>query len=509
LLSAVLYALSFPKSPLFFLGFFFLIPLLYRLEKERKERAGQNSTNKKTSAFRLFFFFAFVSYVLILYWIPGVMVNYGGMSPPLSIMGIIVLAAFLSLFHGLSGILIRRAYLSYPLLHLLMIPLIWISRDLVIEKIFGGFPWCLAGYSQYKNTFFAQLAEIGGIHLISFLLIFLNILIFRLIFSRGREKRIVVALAVTLVSIYTVGFYLHRSASARSEQYETHKAGIIQPNTSNDRITRREKLVILNRLLEESEELAARGAEFIIWPEHTIHIYPLQSTDYRRRIYKFVNANVPLLAGFTDMQSFSRIYNSAVLFEKIDSAATLNIDNIQKYDKVHLTPFGEYILFRKLLFFVKRITDEIADFSPGSGVHNLTIYGHNVSVPICYEIIFPELVRDFVSRNGELLVTISNDSWFGDTSAPFQHLSMAVFRCIENRRYLLRSTTNGISAVVSPTGEIRYTSDYDTSDHFIGEFKYLDYQTFFTRYGYLFPYFCAVLLLLFYVIGFITSRKNR
>jgi len=488
------------------LGFFFLIPLLHRLEKER---SGHNPGNKKTPAFRLFFFFAFVSYVLILYWIPGVMVHYGGMSPPLGILGIIILAAFLSLFHGLAGILIRRAYLSYPLLQLLLIPLIWISRDLFIEKIFGGFPWCLAGYSQYKNTLFAQLAEIGGVHLVSFLLIFLNILLFRLILSKGREKRFAASLVVALVSIYTVGFYLHRSATARSAALDSHKAGIIQPNTSNDRITRQEKLAILGRLFKESEELAGKGAEFIIWPEHTVHIYPLQSTDYRRRIYKFVNANVPLLAGFTDMQSFSRIYNSAMLFEKTSGASPINIDNIQKYDKVHLTPFGEYILFRELLFFVKRITDEIADFSPGSEVHNLNINGHKVATPICYEIIFPELVRDFVSRGGELLVTISNDSWFGDTSAPFQHLSMAVYRCIENRRYLLRSTTNGISAVVSPTGEILYRSAYNTSDHFIGEFKYLDYQTFFTRYGYLFPYFCAVLLLLFYVIGFITSRKNR
>jgi apolipoprotein N-acyltransferase len=161
---------------------------------------------------------------------------------------------------------------------------------------------------------------------------------------------------------------------------------------------------------------------------------------------------------------------------------------------VHLTPFGEYVLFRKYLFFVKRITDEIADFSPGEGVRNLHLPGYVLSTPICYEVIFPELVRDFISRGGGLLVTISNDSWFGDTSAPYQHLAMAVFRCIENRRYLLRSTTNGVSAVVASSGKIEYQSRYNTADRFIGEFKVIRHKTFFTCCGYLFPYLCICFL---------------
>lgn len=142
-------------------------------------------------------------------------------------------------------------------------------------------------------------------------------------------------------------------------------------------------------------------------------------------------------------------------------------------------------------------------------MHNLKINNHFASTPICYEIIFPELIRKFISYGGELIITISNDSWFGDSSAPLQHLSMAVFRSIENRRYILRSTSNGISAVISPSGEIMYQSFSHTKDTFIAKFKYLTKKSFFTRYGYMFPYFCIILVIIYFIkIKFFTKNKK-
>jgi apolipoprotein N-acyltransferase len=418
------------------------------------------------------------------------------MSKGLSILSLIILAAFLSLFHGIAGIFIKKA-------SLFMVPFIWVCKDLIIENIFGGFPWCLAGYSQYQNIYFIQVAEIGGVHLVTFILIGFNTLFYWLIRNiRLREirKQIIAALLVSFSCVYTVGYFLYQSGVSRIAPLKTHRAGIIQPNTNNDPISREEKLRILNRLFTESRELAYQGAEFVIWPEHTVYIYPLQNRRDFNRFTRFAASNVPVLAGFTDFRSNREIYNSAVLFDK---------DRVDKYDKVHLTPFGEYVLFREILFFVKRITDEIADFTPGAAVHNLTIHGHPVSTPICYEVIFPGLVRNFVSSGGELIVTISNDAWFGNTSAPYQHLSMAVFRCIENRRFLLRSTTNGISGVVSPVGEILYRSPYNTADRFIGSFKYIKHKTFFTCCGYLFPYFCLIFLLIYLIKDFYWKWRGR
>jgi apolipoprotein N-acyltransferase len=476
----LLYSLSFPKFSLgIATGFFFLLPLLHLLK-----------SGKTKKAFLLFYSFAFLSYLAILYWIPNVMVQYGGMSPTLSILGLIILAAFLSLFNGIAGSLIFRV-------PLFVIPLVWIAKDLVIEHIFGGFPWCLLGYSQHNNIHFIQVAELGGIHLVSFLVVFINVLLYRLV--TRRDKYTAAALLVILVAVYSTGFFLDRSNRDEIKDLEFHKAGILQPNTNNDFIPRSKKDLIVLRLLEESKELAKQGAEFVVWPEHTVSIYPLQNpTDYYR-LMNFARTHVPLLAGFTDQQNIKEIYNSMILFTK---------EGTSKYDKVHLTPFGEYILFRDLLFFVKRITDEIGDFTPGAEVKNLDIGNHAVAAPICYEIIFPQLVRDFIARGGELIITGSNDSWFGNTSAPYQHLAMAAFRSIENRRYILRSTTNGISAVIDPSGRILYRSPLNSEDHFIARFKYIKRKTIFNRFGYLFPYFCLALLIVYFAIRKFWPRTN-
>jgi apolipoprotein N-acyltransferase len=427
------------------------------------------------------------------------MVQYGGMNRAFSILSLIALAAFLAFFYGLAGIFIKQSLAVDKsfLLPLVVIPLIWVSRDLVIENILGGFPWCLAGYSQYTNIYFVQVAEIGGIHLVTFVLIYFNVLLYRLM--RARDRQTAAALLISLIAIYTAGYYLYRSNEAHAAGLPTHRAGIIQPNTGNRFISRRETDKILDRLLEESRELARQGAEFVVWPEHTVRIYPLQYLADYYRLTGFARDNVPLLAGFTDQVNNAEVYNSAVLFQK---------DTVQKYDKVHLTPFGEYVLFREVLFFIQRITEEIADFTPGAQVRNLEIQGRAVAPPICYEIIFPELVRTFISRGGELIVTISNDSWFGSTSAPYQHLCMAVYRSIENRRYILRSTTNGVSALINSSGEIRYRSPYGAADRFIAPFKYIGKKTVFTRFGYLFPYCCLLLLAIYLAVFFRPVRRK-
>jgi len=413
---------------------------------------------------------------------------------------------FLSLFHGGAGSLIKQVLISNKhaetgrmnsILPVFIIPVIWIVKDLALENIFGGFPWCLAGSSQYNNIYYIQLAEIGGIHLITFSLIVLNMLFYR--WWQLRDKKTPIVISAVLICIYALGFGLYHLHRQQTKYIPTHLAGIVQPNTSPDSIPLDQKQKILNDLLIQSKILVQQGAEFIVWPEHTVSIYPLQSEPYLKQLTAFSREYVPLLAGFTDLNNYKKIYNSAMLFDK---------QGVQKYDKIHLTPFGEYILFRELLFFVKRITDEISDFSAGTEIKNLSLQGHATTTPICYEIIFPELVRRFIAQNGELIITISNDSWFGPTSAPFQHLSMAVFRALENRRWLLRSTTNGISAVISPEGHIRHQSPYDSKDYFIASFQYLTGKTFFTRYGFLFPYLCVLLLLIYFAWRFRSRLKK-
>jgi apolipoprotein N-acyltransferase len=486
--AAVAYGLAFPSLQLAPLAFVFLALLLLATE-------GRGPA----AIFRIFFLFSLVSYLIILYWIPRVMVRYGDTSWLLGIVGLACLAALFSLIAGLAGMLIARAVAGPGgFAAVFWVPVIWVAKDLIVERIFSGFPWCLAGYSQFRNRFFIQWAELGGIHLVSFLLIAANVLLYLLL--KRRDRKSALALTVFLVAIHAGGFALLKSHESRSAAAPAHRAGIVQPNSDHDRnydFARTQ--AALDRLFGVSRELARDGAEFVIWPEFTVPIYPLQSPYYKEQFLAFSRRHVPLLAGFTDQRGSAGTFNSVMLFQN---------DRVETYDKVHLTPFGEYVLFRRWLFFVRKITDEIGDFSAGRRIHNLTMAGRGLSTPICYEVIYPELVRSMIAAGGEAIVTISNDSWFGDSSAPRQHLSMAVLRSVENRRWLLRSTSNGISALIDPAGRIVRRSPMRREDAFLAEFQYLSFRTVFTRGGHLFPYACF-LLALARLLGMLAGRSGR
>jgi apolipoprotein N-acyltransferase len=441
---------------------------------------------KPAGVFRRFFLFSLVSYLIILYWIPQVMARYGGTTWLLGIVALACLAAFFSLIAGVAGVLIAKTAAATPgPWSAFWIPAIWVAKDLVIEKIISGFPWCLAGYSQYENICFIQWAGIGGIHLVTFLLIAANLLIYRLL--KKKTGRALLAVAAFLFVAHAGGYIMLRSHAAGTAGIPWHRAGIIQPNSDHDQAYTFPVIrSTLDELFAASRELKGAGAELIIWPEFTVPIYPLQMPYFKEQFVSFAREHAPLLAGFTDQRGSAGVFNSVMLFSRA---------GIETYDKFHLTPFGEYVLFRRWLFFVRKITDEIGDFTPGREIHTVTVAGHALATPICYEVIYPELVRAMIAQGGEAIVTISNDSWFGDSSAPYQHLAMAVFRAIENRRWLLRSTSNGISALVDPGGRIVKRSPLHRQDRFLAPFQYLSERTIFNRWGYLFPYLCLLLVL--------------
>jgi len=483
----VCYALAFPKFGLSILCYFFLVPLLWLTDGDQKG-----------SPFKLFFFFSFIANLIILYWIPDVMVYYGGMNRILGMAGIFILSAYIALFHGLAGLLIQKALLR-DLKAMVLIPSAWVAKDFILEVLFGGFPWEFAGYSQYRNVWLSQLAEIGGVHGITFLIILFNVLFYLLIKKR---KLIFLILPVFfLVLSHGSGYILftldHRSESGLPES----SAGIIQPNTgqvvSGHGPRRR---ITLDDLFTESIELKEQGADFVIWPEYTIGLAPLQNRSLYMRFQDFSLNHVPLFAGFTDYRGPDEMYNSIMLFDN---------GRFQKYDKFRLVPFGEYIPFKDLFFFINKITDEISDFTPGKGIFNLEVLGEKVSTPICYEIIYSRIVRDFIHRGGKAIILISNDSWYGTSSAPYQLLSMSVFRSIENRRYILRSTSNGISAVIDPRGKIIKRVPLNVKDSFVSRFIFRERETIFTRYGFLFPWLSVLVVLLSMILPLIRRIKNR
>lgn len=156
-------------------------------------------------------------------------------------------------------------------------------------------------------------------------------------------------------------------------------------------------------------------------------------------------------------------------------------------------PFGEYVPLKRLLFFVEPLVQSVGDFSPGEAMVTLPVNGASVSTAICYEIVYPDLIRQSIRAGAQLLTTITNDAWFGDSSAPYQHFTQAAMRAIEQGRYLVRSANTGISGIVDPYGRIIRQSRGFEPAVLVGDVRLLSGVTVYGRIGDLFAYVCTVL----------------
>src|SRR5258708_6975729 len=228
------------------------------------------------------------------------------------------------------------------------------------------------------------------------------------------------------------------------------------------------------------------GAALAIWPESsTPFMFEEDPVDAARVRTLAQQARVPILCGSDQVvwrsegrgRVVDRMYNSAFLVRADGGTAGV-------YRKIHLVPFGEYVPLRKLLFFAAPLVEAIGTgFAAGEQATVLPVDGHALSVSICYEVVYPDLVRDFVRSGSELLTTITNDAWFGPTSAPYQHFEQASMRAIEEGRYLVRSANTGISGIVDPYGRVLAKTDIYEQRVVVGDARFLRTSTFYARHG--------------------------
>ncbi|HEU5457510.1 MAG TPA: apolipoprotein N-acyltransferase, partial [Terracidiphilus sp.] len=233
------------------------------------------------------------------------------------------------------------------------------------------------------------------------------------------------------------------------------------------------------------------ATDLVAWPESPA---PFAQGDPRfvpsmAKVAQAVRA--PLVVGgvgmdYSESEQGWHDYNSAMIF---------GADGVMvgRYDKIHLVPFGEYVPFKNLLFFAHKLTGAVSSFDRGQERKVFRLNGHRYGVFICYEAVFADEVRDFSRLGAEVLVNISDDGWYGDTSAPWQHLNMARMRAIENRRWLLRDTNNGVTAAIDPYGRVRESIPRHKTGALDAEFGFRDDVTFYSEHGDLFGWLCAIL----------------
>jgi len=453
------------------------------------------------------------------YWVRNVMLQYGDMPPMAPTLLLVGFSLVLGLYFGIFGLgvaLVRRATGSTRLA-LAAAPILWAGLEFAASRI-TSVPWDQVGYSQVDNALVSQLAPWTGVYGISFVLVGVNALIAGgLVLDRCPPKRLSARrlwgiAGVVLMVGGTVGVFLPSPRPAA-----TATAVLIQPNLDvsgvglwtgpgewNSQIAEFIKLAReqCKSYIAGIPQTGASNGE-IVCPPYPTHpdlvAWPESPAPFMEQDARFQQALVgiartvqaPLVVGnqgadFSDEEQAWHDYNSALVVGA-DGA------RVGRYDKIHLVPFGEYVPFQRLLFFARKLTGRVSRFTPGDGRKVFRLNGRRYGVFICYEAVFADEVREFARLGAEVLVNISDDAWYGDTSAPLQHLNMVRMRAIENRRWILRDTNNGITAAIDPYGRVRQSIPRHQVDALPAGYGFRDDVTFYTAHGDVFGWGCAIL----------------
>jgi apolipoprotein N-acyltransferase len=438
-----------------------------------------------------------------LYWITRVMVVYGGVPTALAVPINAALVAYLALFPALFALIVRRLIAAYGLNALIAAPFVWIATEFGREHLLTGFPWVLLGYSQTSVLQVAQLASVVGVYGVSLLVAAVSAALALAV----RRRYVPIATMLTVVLAVVVWGRQRVEHADLTHAGQPIRVGMIQGNVDQGvKWDPTRAASIFEDYVRMTRQAIGEGAQLLLWPESSTPFMYEEDPVGAARIRALVQqAHVSLLFG-SDQIEWKTIGNQRVPDKYFNSAFLLRPDGTTAgvYRKMHLVPFGEYVPLQQLLFFAAPLTEQVGTFWPGESPQLLPVNGHPTSVAICYEVVYPSLVREFVRGGAELLTTITNDAWFGSTSAPYQHFQQASMRAIENGRYLVRAANTGISGIVDPYGRVVDQSAIFQPAVLVGEARFLTEMTIYARYGDVAPY--ASLLLT--VVLLAASRRR-
>ncbi len=465
-------------------------------------------------AFLISYLFGVLWYMGNCYWVRDVMLQYGDMPPLAPTLLLVGYSLVLGLYFGLFGMalsLVHKATGSARIA-LAAAPIFWAGLELAAARI-TSVPWDQLGYSQVDNALVNQLAPWTGVYGISFLLVAVNALIAGgIALNRCAHQRLLGIAGVTLALLATAGIYIKPPRPA-----STATAVLIQPNLDvagsglwmgpgewDRHIADFNKLAAMQcktYIAGIPQTSASTGEivcppfpthpDLIAFPESPAPFFEDDARFQKSLIDLAQTTQSPLVVGNIGMDVSSGENN----WRESNSALVVSADGarVGRYDKIHLVPFGEYVPFSRLLFFARKLTGKVSRFTPGDERKVFRLNGHRYGVFICYEAVFADEVRHFAQLGAEVLVNISDDGWYGDTSAPWQHLNMARMRAIENRRWILRDTNNGITAAIDPYGRVRQSIPRHQADALPAQYGFRDDITFYTAHGDVFAWLCAIL----------------
>lgn len=511
-LAAGLKILLFPNFEIAPLAWVVLVPLLFAIE-----------SRGPLASFLLGCLFGVLMALGITYWLYFSVTDYFGLHPLLGF-GFILGAClfYAAIYCGLFTLLVS---LCRPLCRgpwgLVAIPAFWVTCEVLRATWVSEDPWGLLGYSQYSFLPLIQVADITGVYGVTFLIVLVNVAVYQVLRHLIDRRRNPAATPWTardwgtraaLPCLLLAAVLLY--GKVRLDQFERPSAGEIPPvkvAVIQGSIHReyRWKSIYYGRNLTHYLKLSRRpetlDADLLVWPENALNFHP----DREPMFLKFITRSLAkpprmLLTGAPHMVKHdgggSTNYNTAYQITE---------DGIQKmYHKMHLMPFSE----RKPGWIAQVLAapgEAPASFTSGERPETFSLGEITFASPICFEMVYPELVRRFVQNGAQFLVNISNDSWFGPTAGPRQHLIFSTLRAVENRRAVVRAANTGISALVAPSGRILSETRLDEQTILTGTVVPRREKTIYTRTGDLLPRLCAVLSLAFLAFALTGRRPEK
>ncbi len=503
-------ALAFPKSDVSLLAWVAFVPYFYAVE-------GVPLKN----VFWWGWLQGFACYVGSLYWVVITLHEFAGVHFVLSLLPMLLLAGVVGFNTALAlwtGEFTARR-LRLPIV--LTMPIAWAAVELVRTYFPIGFPWNLLGETQYRNLALIQFAEFTGTYGISALIIFFNVVVFMVLLRRGSRRAQTVSLsALTALMIAALAFGNWRMHELKTIKPDgSFRVAMVQGNIPQsvkwDEAAQAPTFKIYS---DQSTQGAKEGADLIVWPEAAATFifqpddrYPAAAADdagYRNSLLQLArDIGKPILFGAPALvvsdDHVTGFANRAYMVSAKGEVTAW-------YDKIQLVPFGEYVPFRAVLgYFVNRIVHGMGDMVPGTQQTLFDVNGAKLSVLICYESIFPDLARRSVKEGADVMVNITNDAWYGTSSAPYQLLAMAAMRSVETKIPMIRVANTGISAIILDDGSITATTPLFQRGTELEDVAWHPMRTLYTIVGDLFAQICLLLTAIALVWGWRWPRKLK
>jgi apolipoprotein N-acyltransferase len=477
--SGVLLTLGFPPFHLAWLSWAALVPLLLAVRGKTLRQA-----------MGLGFLTGFTHFLTALYWIAYVVRHYGSLPLPMAAGVLVLLAAYLGLYPAVfAGV--ARAWDSRPRFQWYGLPFVWVALEWLRAHALTGFPWANLGYTQTPFATLVQQADLTGVYGVGWLVVLGNTCLAACVASR-RPRRCLAFPLLMLAASLAYGTLRLDTVSRAQDAAEAMAVGLVQPAIDQ---SLKWDPAFQEATLERLERLSRRAAahdprpDLLVWPETATPFFFGIEEKQSERVKGVARAlGIPILFGSPGVMWHGkqpRPLNKAFL---LDSEGNVRGD----YAKQHLVPFGEYVPLKRILFFVHRLVEAAGDFVPGQDPSVLRMDGTRLGVLICYEAIFPDLARSAIREGADILVNLTNDAWFGRSSAPYQHFEMARWRAVEFRVPLVRCANTGVSAMFDAAGNPCGKIPLNEVGVLVCRVKPLAFRTVYARWGDWFAWFCTL-----------------